>query len=202
VTQKTFQATIVLDGSSCHLELPFDPAPVFGKTRAPVVVTLSGHSFRSTIAAMGGQWFVPLRRSNREAAGLVGGETVAVTLALDDAERTVAPPADLRKALAAARVAAAWDAMSYTHQREHVEAIEQAKKPETRERRVAAAVAMVAAKAAAKAAKPAPAKPAKPAPAKPAKPAPAKPRPAKPAPAKPKPAPAKPAKARARAGRG
>lgn len=127
----------------CFLPVPFDPRPVFGKVRAPVVVRLNGHSYRSTIASMGEGPCLPLRRSNREAAGLEGGETVTVTLELDEAERTVKPPADLVKALRAAGAWPRWRELSYSHQREHVEAIEGAKKPETRQRRIAGAVKML-----------------------------------------------------------
>jgi hypothetical protein len=123
--------------------VPFDPRPVFGKLRAAVVVTVGGHSYRSTIASMGDGPCLPLRRSNREAAGLEGGETVAVTLT-GDADRKVDAPRDLVKALRAAPGAlASWARLSYSHQREHVAAIEEAKKPETRARRIVQAVAMV-----------------------------------------------------------
>ena len=146
-----FAATVVRDGPSCFVALPFDPKAVFGKVRAPVVATVGGYTFRTTIVAMGGPVCIAMRRSHREAAGLQGGETVAVTVALDQAPRTVTAPPDLLRALKAVPGALdAWKASSYTHQREHVEAIEDAKKPETRQRRVAACVAMVAAKAAAK----------------------------------------------------
>jgi hypothetical protein len=95
---------------------------------------------------MGGERFIPLRGSNREASGVV-----TVTLTLDDKPRVVKPPVDLARALREAGTGAvdAWKAMSFTHQREHVEAIEQAKKPETRERRVRACVEMVLSKSAA-----------------------------------------------------
>ena len=140
----TFKTQVVRDGSTCFLPVPFDPRPVFGKVRAPVVVRLNGHAYRSTIASMGEGPCLPLRRSNREAAGLEGGETVTVTLELDEAERKVKPPADLVKALRAGGVWPRWGELSYSHQREHVEAIEGAVKPETRTRRVAAAGKMVA----------------------------------------------------------
>ncbi len=139
--KKTFKTTIVRDGSMCFIRVPFDPKPVFGKVRAPVKVTLNGYEYRSTIASMGDGPCIPLRRSNREAAGLEGGETLEVTLELDTAKREVKPPADLVKALKS--VPEAWDRwreLSYTHQREHVEAIEQAKRPETRKRRIEGAV--------------------------------------------------------------
>ena len=145
MTSKSFTTTIVRDGSMCAIPLPFDPRPVFGKVRAPVKVTLNGYTFRSTIAAMGGPPCIPLRRSNREAAGLEGNETLEVRLDLDTDPRTVAPPADLVRALKKTSGAfERWQALSFTHQREHVDAIESAKRPETRARRIAAAVEMVA----------------------------------------------------------
>ena len=125
----------------CVIPLPFDPKPVFGKVRAPVKVTVNGYTYRSTIAAMGGPPCVPLRKSHREAAGLEGGETLTVRLELDTEAREVTPPADLVRALKANPEAwDRWRALSYSHQREHVEAIEGAKKPETRTRRIAATI--------------------------------------------------------------
>jgi hypothetical protein len=145
--KKTFKTTIVRDGSTCFIPVPFDPAPVFGKVRAPVKVTLNGYTYRSTIASMGEGPCLPLRRSNREAAGLEGGETLSVTLALDTEKREVQPPPDLVKALKAAPPAwERWGELSYSHQREHVEAVEGAKKPETRARRIATAVRALAAR--------------------------------------------------------
>lgn len=145
---QTFSATVVRDGPSCYVVLPFDPKAAFGTVRAPVVVTIDGYTFHSRVVAMGGPICVALRESHRKAARLEGGETVKVRVGLDTAPRTVAAPANLLRALEAVPGALdAWTASSYTHQREHVEAIDGAKKPETRERRVAAAVAMVAVKA-------------------------------------------------------
>ena len=144
-TSRRYKTTLVRDGAMCAIPVPFDPKDVFGKVRAPVKVTLNGYTYRSTIAAMGGPLFIPLRRSNREAAGLEGTETLEVQLDLDTEARTVTPPADLVKALKARPGALdAWKKLSFTHQREHVEAVEGAKKPETRTRRIDAAVEAVA----------------------------------------------------------
>src|SRR6516225_11523310 len=147
VVTKTFKTTIVRDGSMCFIPVTFDPKAVFGKVRAPVKVTLNGYTYRSTIAAMGGPPGIPLRRSNREAAGLEGGETLEVRLDLDTDPRTVKPPADLVKALKAAPPAwHRWRELSYSHQREYADAIEGAKKPETRARRVTVAVRTIRAR--------------------------------------------------------
>jgi hypothetical protein len=141
---RTFRTTLWREGNLCAIRVPFDPKAVFGRTRAPVKVTLNGYTYRSTIAAMGGELFIPLRKSNREAAGLQGTETLEVRLELDTAIRQVSAPADLVKALKAGGALEAWNALSFSHQREHVEAIEEAKKPETRARRVEKAVATLA----------------------------------------------------------
>ena len=144
---KTFKTTIYRDGGMCFIPIDFDPREVFGKVRAPVKVTLNGYTYRSTIAAMGGTTCIPLRKSNREAAGLEGNETLEVRLDLDTDAREVTPPADFVKALRKAPPAwARWGEMSFTHQREYVESIESAKKPETRARRIEAAVKQIAAR--------------------------------------------------------
>jgi hypothetical protein len=144
---KTFKTTIYRNGGICFIPLTFDPKTVFGRVRVPVKVTLNGYTYRSTIASMGGPPCVPFRQSHREAAGLEGGETLAVTLELDTEKREVKPPADLVKALKAAPPAwERWREMSFSHQREHAEAIADAKKPETRARRIAGAVRMIRAR--------------------------------------------------------
>ena len=147
MSTRIFEATIYRDGSMCFIPVSFDPRAAFGKVRAPVKVTLNGHSYRSTIAAMGETVCIPLRKSHREAAGLQGNEKVRVKLELDEDERVVTPPKDFVKALKGAPPAwQRWQELSFTHRREHVEAIEGAKKPETRARRLEAAVRMIAAR--------------------------------------------------------
>jgi hypothetical protein len=144
---KTFEVKIVREGSMCHIPLTFDPRSVFGKARVPVKVTLNGYTYRSSICAMGGPPFIPLRQSNREAAGLEGNETLEVRLDLDTEKREVKPPADFVKALKAAPPAwDRWRDMSYTHQREYVEALAGAKKPETRARRLESAIQAIRAR--------------------------------------------------------
>lgn len=134
---KTIKATIVRNSGMCFIPLAFDPKRIFGKIRAPVKVTINGFTYRSTIATMGGPPCIPLRKSNREAAGLKGDETVIVRLDLDTEKRVVKPPADFVKALKAHPPAwERWKELSYTHQREYVEPIESAKAKETRLRRI------------------------------------------------------------------
>ena len=144
MTIRTVTVQLQMEQSMCFIPVPFDPRTAFGKAKVPVKVTLNGYTFRSTIATMGGVVCIPLRKSNREAAGLTGNETLEVCIALDTAPREVEVPDDLQRALDANPTAAArWARLSYTHQREHVEAIESAKKAETRARRVEKAVEML-----------------------------------------------------------
>ena len=122
---------------SGFVELPFDAKKEFGRARPPVKVSINGYTFRSTIAVYGGRYYVPVRRDRREAAGVEAGDIVRVTIAPDTEARTVEPPAELAAALAKNGPARAqWERLSYTHKKEHAEAIHQAKKPETRTRRL------------------------------------------------------------------
>lgn len=142
VPSRTFMVTPAA-GELLQIRLPFDPKAAFGKTRAPVTVAIGDYRYRSTVFAMGGEVFVPLRRSHREAAGVVEGQPLTVTLTLDTAPRTVEVPDDLRAALQAAGAWDRWEKLAFTHQREQVEAIEGAKKAETRARRLATCFAAV-----------------------------------------------------------
>lgn len=137
---RRFAWTVPDAPAMAHIALPFDPVAAFGRVRAPVAVTVAAHRYRSTIAVMRGEVFVPLRRSHREAAGIAPGEVVEVTLTLDTAPREVAIPADLAAALAREDLTDAWSALSITRRREHVEAIAGGRRPETRARRLAAAI--------------------------------------------------------------
>lgn len=145
--KKQFTGTIVSDDhtSACGVALPFHPKEVFGKVRAPVRVTIRGFTFRTTVAAMGGEYWIGLNRANREGAGVAAGQKVKVIVELDDEPRVIEAPEDFAAALAKNKAAnAAWSRLSFTHRREHVEAILEAKKPETRQRRIAAAIHMLA----------------------------------------------------------
>jgi hypothetical protein len=119
------------------LELPFDVKAEFGSARAPVNVAINGYSFRSTVCVYGGKYFVPVRKDRQNAAGVKPGDTVEAAIAPDTKERLVEPPPDLAAALKKnPRAREQWDKLSYTDRREHAEAIEGAKKPETRARRL------------------------------------------------------------------
>lgn len=116
-----------------------------GGKRAPVRVTINGYTYRSTVAVMGGTFMVGVAAEHREKAKITGGETIDVTLELDDAPRTVDVPDDFAAALKKAKARNAFDALAYTHRKEHVRAIEEAKAPETRARRIVKSVEKVVA---------------------------------------------------------
>lgn len=111
-----------------------------GGKRAAVSVTVAGKTARLRLAVMGGQNLIGLSKANREALGVDIGDTIDATIELDDAARTVTLPDDAAKALAKAKLRKQFDALAFTHQKEHVRAIEDAKKPETRAKRIAAMV--------------------------------------------------------------
>lgn len=112
-----------------------------------VAITLNGYTYRSTVAVMGGRYMLPLAKVHRDAAGVKPGQKVEVTLELDTAPREVEVPKDFAAALKKAGLRAAFDKLAFTHRKEHVRAIEEAKAPETRLRRIDKALAMVAEKA-------------------------------------------------------
>jgi Bacteriocin-protection, YdeI or OmpD-Associated/Domain of unknown function (DUF1905) len=125
------------------VELPLDVPALSGGKRPPVRGTINGAPFRSTIAVYGGRYLLGLNREVREAAGGVAvGDTVVIEVERDDEERTVEVPDDLRAALDA-DLLAFFDSLSFTHRREYVEWLEEAKREETRRRRVEKAVELL-----------------------------------------------------------
>jgi bacteriocin resistance YdeI/OmpD-like protein/uncharacterized protein DUF1905 len=142
-----FEATVhgSGDGGNCFVPLPFDPKEVLGRARAPVVVSLDGHPpFRTTVAVYGGTAMIGLRKAQSAEFGLSPGDPVRVRIEADTQPRTVETPADLAVALAAAPdAAAAYERLSFTHRREYVRWITEAKRQATRDSRVAKAVEML-----------------------------------------------------------
>jgi hypothetical protein len=110
-----------------------------GKGRVPLAITYRGTTYRTSVSLYRGQWMTVINKQMRE-GGLVPGHDYTVDLSLDTAERTVDVPADFAKAMRAAGVRKAFDALSYSNRKEHVRVIEEAKKPETRQRRIEAAI--------------------------------------------------------------
>jgi hypothetical protein len=109
-----------------------------GAKRFPVAATINGYTWRTTVMRMGGEYLLGMNKEVRAGAGAEAGDTVEVTIELDTAPREVEIPEELASALANAPEAlAAFEALSFTHRKEYARAVAEAKKPETRDRRVA-----------------------------------------------------------------
>ena len=138
-----FRATVELGGKTATgIEVPADVvAALASGNRPPVTVTIGGHTYRTTVARMGGRFLIGLSAENRTAAGVAAGDQVDVDIELDAEPREVEVPADLAEALARDQAALVnFDGLSYTHRKEWVRWIEQAKKAETRATRLAKTV--------------------------------------------------------------
>jgi hypothetical protein len=115
-----------------------------GPRRFPVVATVNGYTWRTSVARMKGEFLVGLSREVRRGAGVEAGDEVEVTVALDAAPREVEVPAALAEALAADPEAGAlFGRMAFTHRKEYARWVAEAKKEETRLRRVQQAVEMI-----------------------------------------------------------
>ena len=131
-------------GGGCLVPVPRDVASKLGLKGMPrIQAVIAGQPYRGSLMPMGdGAWCLGVLKSIQEAAGVGFGDTVTVELELDTAPRVVEPPADLARALARDKtMAAAWDRLSFTNKKEMARGLEEAKKPETRERRLTSALA-------------------------------------------------------------
>ena len=137
--KQIFQVVLEKDEGSTAtgIYIPFDVEEVFGAKCIPVCGTINGAEFRSTIMRMSGQFMMAVPKKLREAAGAQAGDLINVEIERDTAERKIEPPADFRKLLAEnVEAAEIWEKLSFTHQKEYVLAIDAAKRPETRLRRL------------------------------------------------------------------
>jgi hypothetical protein len=144
----TYTTTITQEEglNATGIPVPAEVVAAFGQGKRPkVVVHIGGHSYRSTVAAYGDVYMLPLSQERRAAAGVEAGQTVEITLELDTQPRTVDVPDDLAAALAEQPgLRAAFDALSYSARKEHVRQVETAKAAETRQRRIDKIVAGLA----------------------------------------------------------
>lgn len=140
----SFETTLIRPeglGTGTFVVVPVDVRAVFGRARPPVRVMLNGHTYRTTIARYGSESLIGIAREHREAAHVTAGDSVTIEVESDEDPRTVDLPADLATAIAAdADVAERFDRMPYTHRLEYARWIDEARRPETRTRRIEAAV--------------------------------------------------------------
>ena len=135
-----YRTTVLLHGRNTGIPVPDDVVEKLGAgKRPPVVLTIGTYRYRTTLASRDGGFLVPLSSAHREASGVDGGDEIEVEIAIDTASRTIEPPADLAACLAEDPAAAsAWESLAPSHRKAHVEALESAKAPETRARRLEA----------------------------------------------------------------
>jgi hypothetical protein len=143
----SFTATLVPRGPAAAIVLDGEQVAAVGEgaKRFPVAASVNGYTWRTTIVRMRGEFVLGLSRAVRTEAGVQAGDTVRVELELDTAPREVDVPAALATALAAdPHAGAAFAGLAYTHRKEYARWIAEAKREETRERRVAQALQMLA----------------------------------------------------------
>ena len=135
---REFEAVIEAGhGGGAYVEVPFDVKAVLGSARPRVSVSFDGVAYRGTMASMGGTSIIGILKNIRQQIGKDIGDRIHVTVAPDAAPREVTVPDDVRSALRAAKLERAFEQLSYTHRKEHMQAIEAARKTETRSRRIA-----------------------------------------------------------------
>jgi Protein of unknown function (DUF664)/Bacteriocin-protection, YdeI or OmpD-Associated/Domain of unknown function (DUF1905) len=142
-----FRATLELGGKTATgIRVPVEVVASLGQSKRPAVrVTIKGHTYRTSVASVGGQFMLPVSAEQREAAGVLAGDVLDVDIELDTEPREVTVPADLTDALDRdVEARRFFDGLSYTHKRWYVLWIEGAKKEDTRQGRIAKAVIMLA----------------------------------------------------------
>ena len=141
-----FRATVELGGKTATgIRVPPEVVASLGPSkRPPVRVTINGHTYRSSVAPLGGEFMLAVSAENREAAGVAAGDEVDVEIELDTEPREVIVPPDFADAINRdADARRFFDGLSYSNKRRYVMGIEEAKTAETRQRRIAKAVSML-----------------------------------------------------------
>jgi hypothetical protein len=125
-------------GGGCSIEVPAEVIAALGGARVWVKGTLNGVVFSSNTMPLGaGRAALGVHKATRQAAGAAIGDRVTIELERDDAPRQLDVPPDLSRALAADDLAlAVFERLSFTHKREYADYVSEAKRPETRARRI------------------------------------------------------------------
>ena len=134
-----FRSTLQLGGKTATgLEVPEEVVLSFNKgKRVPVVVTINGYTYRSTVGPYGGPYMLPVSAENRDGAGVQAGDEFEVDLEYDDAPREIEVPEDFAEAIAADGEAKTFfDSLSFSKQRWFVEGVTSAKQEKTRTARI------------------------------------------------------------------
>ncbi|MEW6085322.1 MAG: YdeI/OmpD-associated family protein [Chloroflexota bacterium] len=142
----TFTATIInAGGGGAFVEVPFDVEKAFGAKKPKVKAMIEGVPYRGLLVRMGGpNHILIILKGIREQIGKTFGDKVKITVEADTEPRVVEIPPELAKALKKDKAAAAYfNSLAYSHKREYVGYITEAKKEETRLRRVAQTIEML-----------------------------------------------------------
>lgn len=143
---RTFRAKFGGATGDPVVEIPFDVKATYGSARPKVIVTVNGVTLRTTVAVYGGKSYLGFRKEICAAAGLQTGKTISVAVELDTGARVVEVPAELQRALAKNALARTrFETLAYSHRKEHARWVAEAKKDETRARRVARVIKMLTA---------------------------------------------------------
>lgn len=140
--KQTFESVLEKHGEmdATKIAIPFDVEQVFGAKRLPVKISINAAAYRTTVFRMGGKFILVIPKVFRQAANIRAGEKVIVTMEKDSEKRTVEIPEALAEVLKKEGLTEIFAKMSYTHQKEYVNAVKDAKKEETRMRRIAKTV--------------------------------------------------------------
>jgi Bacteriocin-protection, YdeI or OmpD-Associated/Domain of unknown function (DUF1905) len=126
------------------VEVPFDVKEVYGTARPKVKATVNQVTLRTTVAVYGGRSYVGFRKEIQQAAGIRIGDRIRARIEPDVEPREVEVPEELATAFSEDSAASqAFEGLSYTHRKEYVQWVVEAKKPETRQRRVARTMEML-----------------------------------------------------------
>jgi len=137
-----FKAVLQPDptGTGTFVRIPREVAEKLGlKGRPKIQGMIAGHPYRGSLMPTADGFCLGVLKAIQQSAGVSRGDTITVELDVDTAARVIEAPADLARMLAGDKKAAArWEKLSYTNKREIAMSLVDAKKPETRERRLAA----------------------------------------------------------------
>ena len=142
----TFTAIIQnAGGGGAFVEVPFDVEATFGSKRPKVKALIEGVPYRGTLVRMGSEnHILIILKGIREQVGKTFGDEIKVSVEADVEERVATVPAELKRVFKSDKEAkSAFEKLSYSHQKEYVKWIEEAKKAETRARRVEQAIQLL-----------------------------------------------------------
>jgi len=144
--KRTFNAVIQnAGGGGAVVEVPFDMEKVFGSKRPKVKALIEGIPYRGLLVRMGGpNHMLIILKGIREQIGKTFGDEIKVSVEVDAEERVITVPEELKRLFKSEKEAKAnFEKLSYTHQREYVTWINEAKKAETRQNRIVKTIEML-----------------------------------------------------------